>query len=124
MVTRGQHRRQRGSLTAEVAVALAVMLTVLLPFAAKLAQDRVEGRKLYQRAIAIQIVDGEMEVLAAGGWREFAIGEHPYTVNAGAAINLPEGKFVLTRTAESLRLEWQPDARFNQKPVMREMTLQ
>ena len=74
MVTRGQHRRQRGSLTAEVAVALAVMLTVLLPFAAKLAQDRVEGRKLYQRAIAIQIVDGEMEVLAAGGWREVAIG--------------------------------------------------
>ena len=67
MVTRGQRRRQRGSLTAEVAVALAVMLTVLLPFAAKLAKDRVEGRSPtvdtdFGAAYPQVGVDGESEV--------------------------------------------------------------
>lgn len=123
MVTAKNMRRERGWLTAEAAVAMAVVISVLLPLLAGFAQNRGESRDLYVRAVAMEIVDGEMEVLAAGAWREFAPGRHTYTLDAAAMVNLPEGEFVFTRAADFIRLEWLPDHRLNKTPVRREMKL-
>ena len=53
----------------------------------------------------MEIIDGEMEMLHAGDWRNYLDGEHPYKVKANAATNLPPGGFFLMRTGAMLRLD-------------------
>jgi hypothetical protein len=71
----------------------------------------------------MEIVDGEMEVLVAGEWRNFPEGAQPYTVHANAAAHLPPGRFQLTKTGRHLRLEWTSDRRQGIGTVIREVTL-
>ena len=70
----------------------------------------------YQRAVAMEIVDGEMEALAAGEWRAFPPGTHDYRVHAGAATNLPPGRFILTVQPDMVRLRWQPARQGPRRP--------
>jgi len=118
-----KRRRQRGSLMAEIAVALVIFTTVMVPLVVSFTHDQKEGRDLYLRAIAMEIVDGEMEVLAAGAWREYAPGRHVISVEAGAAVNLPDGEFIFTRGEKFMRLEWVPEERFQKRKVIREVSL-
>jgi hypothetical protein len=69
----------------------------------------------------MEIVDGEMEALAAGGWRSFSNGIVDYSVDARAATNLPPGHFTLTLTSEKVRLEWRPNVKQHGGPVAREV---
>ncbi len=116
------HRRlrQRGSLMIELLVALAILTGALLPLAYSFASERRLARAYYQRAVAIELVDGEMEALRAGQWRAFSAGTHDYQVRAGAATNLPPGRFTLSVQPGKLRLRWQPAARHHGGPVTRE----
>jgi hypothetical protein len=117
-----RHRR-RGSLMVELLVALALVIGVLLPLAYSFVSERRLARAYYQRAVAMEIVDGEMEVLLAGQWRAFPPGTHDYHVNAGAATNLPPGRFILTIQPDKLRLRWQPAVKDRGGPVTREAML-
>jgi len=96
-------------LNLELAVAMAILVVAVLPLAFMFAREGKLLRTYYRDAVAMQILDGEMEVLAAGEWRRFAEGQHTLNINARAATNLPPGKFVLTREAKTLRLEWRPE---------------
>src|SRR5438128_11984527 len=98
MVIRSPARsaRQRGALMTELLVAMVLLTSALLPLAYSIAGERRLARALYQRAVAMEIVDGEMELLAAGEWRAFTPGRSDYSVRAGAATNLPPGRFLLT----------------------------
>ena len=118
-----RHRRQCGSLMVELLVAMAILGGVLLPLAYSFVSERRLARSYYQRAVAMEIVDGEMEALLAGGWRAFATGTHDYTVHAGAATNLPPGRFVLSVQPDKLRLRWQPALKDRGGPVTREALL-
>ncbi len=113
-----------GSLMIEVLVAMAIIATILLPIAYSIAAERRLTRAIYQRAIAVEIVDGEMEALAAGGWRGFTNGAINYQVHAAAARNLPPGGFTLTVTPETLRLEWRPSVPMHGGSVVREVSRQ
>lgn len=126
MVTRPFQLPQtrRGSLLIELLVAMAILGGVLLPLAYSLAGERRFARAVYQRTVATEIVDGEMEVLAAGGWRAFTNGVAEYPVHAAAMTNLPPGRFILTLTLERLRLEWQPTVKQHGGPVVREVSRQ
>lgn len=115
-----QRLRQRGSLMVELLVALALVIGLLLPLAYSFASERRLARAYYQRAVAMEIVDGEMEALLAGEWRAFAPGTHEYRVHAGAATNLPPGHFNLTVQPGKLRLRWQPTVKDRGGPVTRE----
>ena len=118
------HRARRcGSLMVELLVAMALLTGALLPLAYSIASERRLARSSYQRAVAMEIVDGEMEVLAAGGWRAFTPGTHEYPVAAGAATNLPTGRFLLHIEAGKARLEWRPSVKMHGGPVVREMTV-
>jgi hypothetical protein len=77
----------------------------------------------YCRAVADEIVDGEMEILAAGDWKNFPDGEQSYTVHSRAAANLPAGRFELIKNAHHLRLEWMPKRRQGIGAVVREITV-
>ena len=119
--TKAQSRRQHGALMTELLVALALLAGVLLPLAYSFVSERRLARSSYQRAVAMEIVDGEMEVLAAGEWRAFTPGTHEYQVRAGAATNLPPGQFVLTLEPGKVRLHWQPALKQHGGAVTREV---
>lgn len=121
--TPSQPGRARGSLSAELTVALGVLAVALLPLSVSFARDPARLHSRYVRAVALELVDGEMEVLAAGEWRAFPPGRHPYPMRAEAAANLPLGTFTLTRSDDRLRLEWRPAARGSGGPVVREVPL-
>jgi hypothetical protein len=114
---------QAGFLMVEFLVALALVGAVLLPFAYSFAAERRIALASYQRAVAMEIVDGEMEALAAGEWRAFPAGTHDYSVRAGAATNLPPGRFTLTVQPGLVRLRWQPALKDHGGSVTREATL-
>jgi hypothetical protein len=115
--------RQCGSLMVELLVAMALLIGVLFPLAYSFSAERRLARSYYQRAVAMEIVDGEMEVLMAGEWRGFPTGTHDYRVHAGAATNLPPGHFQLSIEPDKLRLQWLPARKDAGGPVTREAML-
>ena len=106
----------------ELIVAMAILAAAALPLAYSIASEKKLARADYYRAVAMEIVDGEIEALAAGQWRAFSPGEHPYVVNARAATNLPPGRFLLTIEPGKVRLRWLPIAGHG-GPVVREAHL-
>jgi hypothetical protein len=118
MVTR--HHNSQGSMTIELVMALTLVVTILLPLGFSFVEEQHVLRVYYWRAVAMETVDGEMEVLAAGEWHSFVEGEQPYHVHAESAKYLPRGTFVLTIHAPRLRLEWRPEKQRFGAPVVRE----
>lgn len=107
----------------ELMVAMAILLIALFPVSYAVWHERQLSRACYYRAVAMEIVDGEIELLAAGRGQSAEEGSHPYGVTSIAAQNLPPGKFVLTRTGRHLSLEWRSDKRDKGGGVLREATL-
>lgn len=99
---------RRGMLMTEVVVAMAILTLAVLPLAYSFVHERQLLKRAYYHAAAMEIVDGEMEILAAGEWRSYPPGRQSYTVRAGSATNLPPGEFQLTVGSNRVRLEWIP----------------
>jgi hypothetical protein len=97
-----------GWLMLELVAATAIMATALMTVAGSVAYQNRACRRQYERAVAMEIVDGEMECLAAGEWKAYDTGRHVYSVRSDAAKNLPDGQFILTVTEDHLCLEWMP----------------
>lgn len=105
----------------ELMFALAVLGLVMLPIAYSFSHEQKLCRAYYHRAAAMEIVDGEMEVLVAGEWRKFKGGTHAYTPRAETAKNLPPGKFALTVGHGRVTLEWIPERKGEGGVVRREV---
>jgi hypothetical protein len=103
---RSRDKSCRGMLTTEMIVGMAILVLAVLPIGYSLVNDARALRMTYQHAVAMEIVDGEMEILAAGQWRSFPEGTNAYTVHAASATNLPPGKFQLIRAGNHIQLEW------------------
>jgi hypothetical protein len=109
----------------DLAMGLIILGLAILPLAYSFARERHVLRIEYCQAIASEIVDGEMEILAAGAARDIPDGTRNYPIHSAAANQLPPGHFQLTKTGNHLRLEWVPDARHGiGAAVVRETTLQ
>ena len=93
-------------LMTELVIAMAMVVIAVLPVGYSFISEGRALRAIYLRTVAMEIVDGEMEILAAGHWRDLPEGAQPYTVAASSAANLPSGKFQFTRQGNRLRLEW------------------
>ena len=117
-------RCRSGFLMVELLVAMALVVAILLPLAYSFTAERRIALASYQRAVAMEIVDGEMEVLLAGEWRAYPPGTHDYQVHAGAATNLPPGRFILNVQPGKVRLRWQPALKDHGGPVIREAVLE
>ena len=106
----GRDRRfQRGILEVDLLVGLAILSLAILPLGFAFARERQVLKIEYYRSVASEIVDGEMEILAAGYWKNFPEGVQAYPVQSQAAAHLPTGHFQLTKTGDHLRLEWNSD---------------
>ncbi len=115
--------RKRGTLVTELVVAMGILAIAILPLSLGFLQDAKLSRAYYYKAIAMEILDGEMEVLMSGEWKAFSVGTHPYPVRAASVPNLPPGQFQLTLTPNVLRLEWLPVGRGSGSTLVREATL-
>jgi len=113
-------RRRCGALITEVVVAMGILTFAMLPLAFSIVREQKLTRAYFNRAIVMEIIDGEMEALMAGEWRAFMPGAQTYPVRAEAAKSLPAGKFVLTLDDERVRLEWLPEKSGRGGPVVRE----
>jgi hypothetical protein len=106
MVIAARNKNCRGMLTTELVVGMAILVIAVLPLGYSLINDSRAIRANYEHAVAMEIVDGEMEILAAGQWRAVPEGTNTYAVHAAAATNLPPGQFRLIRAGNHLQLEW------------------
>jgi hypothetical protein len=116
-------RRRSAFITIELIIALSIFTVAMLPVAFSTLQERRLARAYYFRAVALELVDGEMEALFAGEWRSLSQGRQKFTVRGEAASSLPPGQFLLTLGDHRLRLEWQPAGRGQGGAVVREVNL-
>jgi hypothetical protein len=116
-------RPRRGFLEIDLLVALAILALAVVPLGYSFARERQVLKIEYLRSVANEIVDGEMEILAAGAGKSFPDGSQIYSVHANAAAGLPPGHFQLTKTGNHLRLEWNSDEKRGIGTIGRETTL-
>ena len=116
-------RRQFAFLEVDLVVGLAILTLAVVPLGYSFAHERQVLKMEYFRSVVNEIVDGEMEILAAGDWKNFPDGSQNYSVHAAAAANLPPGHFQLTKAGNHLRLEWTPDERRGVSTFVREITV-
>ena len=118
-----QLRKPGGFLMVDLMVGVAILTIAVLPLAYSFVRERQVLRIEYTRGVADELVDGEMEILAAGAAKNLPDGPQKYSIQAAAANQLPPGHFELTKSGQHLRLEWLPDARRGLGPVVREANL-
>ena len=123
VITPKHFRSTRAFLIIDLVVGMAMLVLAIFPLAYAVNSEARLFRATYQRALAMEIVDGEMEILAAGEWHAFPEGTQTYRVPARAAANLPDGQFQLTRTGPHVRLEWIPAEKTGIGTVVREVTV-
>jgi hypothetical protein len=116
-------RLTHGFLEVDMLVGLAILALAIVPVGFSFARERQVLRMEYIQSVANEIVDGEMEMLAAGDWKNYPDGVQNYSVHASAAARLPPGHFQLTKTGNHLRLEWSSDWKHSGTPVIREATI-
>ncbi len=95
----------------DVAVAITFLALVFIPLSISSSGNLDLARRHYFEAVALQLIDGEMDVLLAGERRKHTTGEHRITPVGEAVQNLPEGEFVLTVHDQKLTLAWVPTKR-------------
>jgi hypothetical protein len=112
-----------GILISDFLVAMMLLTGALLPVSLSIAVEKRSAVSAFHRAAAMEIVDGEMEVLMAGEWRSFGPGTREYPLPGGAVTNLPPGQLLLTVQSNRVRLEWRPDEKDHGGPVVREAAI-
>ena len=125
VITDKNRKRERGSaLLSELIGAMLILTLAMMPIIVMLVKDQQTCRKYYFKAVAMEVVDGEMEVLRAGYWKEFEQGIHTYPTTANSATNLPDGELLLTLEAKKMRLEWKPkEENYRSVHIVREVDL-
>jgi hypothetical protein len=107
-------KKNRAMLTTELVVALGILIATLLPIAFSIVKDRRLLRAYEQRAVLMELVDGEMEALVAGEWTAYAEGTNYLNAPPSMKEGLPSGKFLILRDGKRIRVEWLPEnARLN-----------
>ena len=115
-----KRQRETGMVTTELIVAMAIITIAMFPMAFSFVQEQRLLRASYHRAVAMELIDGEMEILLAGEWHSFAEGSQPYFLHADSATNLPPGKATLTISGKHMRLVWRPENKSSGGEVLRE----
>lgn len=116
-------RGKQGYLQVDLVIGLAILGLAIVPLAFSFAHEQKSLRAEYVRAVAVEIVDGESEILAAGAGKNLSDGTQAFAVHANAAANLPSGHFQLTKTGNHIRLEWLPDKHIGVGIIAREFNL-
>jgi hypothetical protein len=117
-------RNRGGFVLAELVVAMTILALFVIPVSMSYFSEQKLCRAYYYKGVAMEIVDGEMEILKQGEWQRFQPGTHEYVAQADAAKNLPAGKFILTLDSHFVRLAWQPESKGKGGAVVRQARIQ
>ena len=107
----------------DLVVGLAILGIALVPLGFAFARERQVLKVEYYRSVINELVDGELEILAAGAAENLPDGVQALTVPSRAAEKLPPGHFQLTKNGNHLRVEWLPDEKRGVSAVVRETLL-
>jgi hypothetical protein len=111
-------------LMTDIMVGLAILTLAIVPLGYSFGRERQMLKLEYQRSVIVELVDGEMEILAAGAAGNLPEGVQTLSVESRAAAKLPTGQFQLTKAGNRLKLEWLPEGKCGLSAVVREATLQ
>ena len=100
--------RRKGMLTTDLVVAMGIIAVALLPLTGLYLHEHMLARACYNRALVMEVVDGEMEALVAGAWKSFPTGKTEYPLPEAIRSNLPPGQLQLTIDTDRLQLVWIP----------------
>ena len=109
-------------LEVDMTIAITILFLAVLPLAYSFASDAKAMRRIYERAIAMELLDGKMEVLAAGAWKNYPTGTNEIRLTGNAATNLTTDRALLIIKPELIRLEWHTGNRRSQG-IIRETKL-
>jgi hypothetical protein len=121
-IPRTERRQRAGFLEVDLVVAIALLMVAALPLAYSFTSDQRVQRAAYERAAAMELLDGQMELLAAGGWRNYPQGTNEIALTGASAVNLTPNRALLIIGPHSLRLEWHPAKRVS-SGISREVRL-
>lgn len=107
----------------ELLVAIALLTGALMPIAFSIASERRLARTLYERGVAMEIVDGQLEILAAGEWKSLGPGRHLLHPKSRALANLPRGEFFAQIESSKLRVEWLSASNPRHASIVREVVI-
>lgn len=110
VIQRNKNHSRRGVLEVDMLIAMALLLGAAIPLMCTFASDARALRLGYNRAVAMECVDGELEVLAAGAWRQQPLGTNQITFSGIAARNLRPPTALFIRRPDAIRVEWRPDS--------------
>ncbi len=114
---------KQGFLQVDLLVGLTILTLAVLPLGYSFARERQALRTEYYRSVIVELVDGEMEILAAGAANSLPDGVQNYPVSSRPLEKLPAGHFQMTKTGSRLRLTWLPDKKCGLGAVVRETKL-
>lgn len=108
-------RRRLGALQADLVTALGLAALVVIPFGYGFLNHQRLIRNETVHATLLGLLDGELEILAAGEHRAFPTGTSSYPLHGLATQSLPPGTCTLTRETSpeqtpQITLEWKPTA--------------
>jgi hypothetical protein len=115
--------RQRGILMLDLVAGLALLSIAIVPLGFAFHREYQTLRIEYYRSVVDELVDGELEILAAGAARNLSDGTQPLVMTSNAAAGLPASHFQLTKTGSHLRVEWIPDVKCGLNAIRREGNL-
>ncbi|HEV2693608.1 MAG TPA: hypothetical protein VG347_11995 [Verrucomicrobiae bacterium] len=121
---RQQSERRRGFLQFDLVMGLAILTIAVVPVGFSFARERQALLTESRRYVINELVDGEMEILAAGAAKNLPDGSQTLPVPSRAATSLPPGHFQLAKTGNHLQLTWLPDEKCGLANISREATLQ
>lgn len=115
--------RRHGFVSMDLFLAMALFLFGFFGIAFVSTREMRLARAYYYDAIAMSLVDGELEVLAAGEWQSLPEGESTYHSKAPTMSALPPGEFRATRSTKRIQLEWIPAQKGNGRHIVRGFAL-
>jgi hypothetical protein len=113
-------RKRDGWMNVDLLVAIALLLLVVLPLAYGMVGERRLLDAELRRAALVELLDGELEILLAGEWRNRPEGESDVPLTGAATARLQPGRCVLVKTGKNLRLEWRSEKRDGAVSVSKE----
>lgn len=108
VISKTNSQGERGMLEVDMTIAITILFLAVLPLAYSFGSDAKAMRRNYERAIAMELLDGKMEMLAAGAWRNHPPGTNEIRLTGNAAINLTTNRALLIIQPDRIRLEWRP----------------
>jgi hypothetical protein len=112
-----------GFLQIDLAIGLLILTIAVVPLGFSFAREQQVLRIEYYYGVINEIVDGEMEILAAGAAKNIPDGVQILPVSSPAAGKLPAGHFQLTKSGNHLQVGWLPDKKSGLGAIIRETTL-